>query len=74
MLLDVADDLVVLALGFGPCRGGVEPVAVGTCDVGDVPNGIGAGTILQRAAGHGIGEALQRTVCAVVTARVVVGG
>ena len=71
--LDIGNDIIVLALCLGPCRRGVEPVAVGTCHVGDVPDGIGSSSVLQRATRHGIGEALQRTMVAMKTARIVVG-
>ena len=47
MLLDVADHLRIFALSLGPRCGGVEPMAVAAGDVGDVPDGIGTGAVLQ---------------------------
>ena len=73
MLLDILDDLVVLALRLRPGGGGVEPVTVAAGHVGDVPDGIGTGTVLQRATGHGVGELLQRAVVAMMLTGVVVG-
>ena len=72
ILLDIFDDFRILALRLSPCRCGVKPVAVGARHVGDVPNGIGTSTILQRSTRHGIGEALQRTVVATMLAGVVI--
>ena len=74
MFLDIADDLRILALSLGPGCGGIEPVTVAAGNVGDVPNGIGTGTVLQRTARHGIGEALEGTMRAAMRTCVVVGG
>ena len=60
MLTDVADDFGVFAHGFCPCHGGVEVTTVRTGHVGDVPDGVGTGTVLQRGTSHGIGELLHR--------------
>ena len=46
VLLDVADDLSILTLSLGPGGSGVEPVAVGTRYISDVPDGIGTSTVL----------------------------
>ena len=46
VLLDIGDDLRVLALCLCPCGGGVEPVTVRTGHVSDIPDGIGTGTVL----------------------------
>ena len=73
VLLDVADDFGILALCLGPGGGAVEPVAVAAGDVGDVPDGIGSGTVLQRATRHGVGELLDDALAAVVVLGVVIG-
>ena len=73
MTLDVVDNLAIFALSLCPCGRGIEPVAVAARDIGDVPYGIGTGTVLQCATRHGIGEAFQRTATTVERTCVVVG-
>ena len=72
-LLDIADDLGILALRLRPFGGGVEEVAVRAGHVGDVPDSVGTSTVLQGATRHRVGEALQRSVTATMRAQVVVG-
>ena len=72
VLLDVADDCGILALCLGPGGSAVEPVTVAAGDVGDVPDGIGTGTVLQRTTRHGVGELLHDALAVVVALGVVV--
>ena len=74
VLLDVGDDLSILTLSLSPSGGGVEPVAVGTSHIGDIPDSVGTSTVLQRATGHGVSELLHRTMCAILRACVVITG
>ena len=57
---DGEEHLHVLRHGARPGFGGVEERTVGAGNVGDVPDGVGAGTVLQRAARHGVGELLEK--------------
>ena len=72
VLLDVADDCGILTLCLGPGGSAVEPVTVAAGDVGDVPDGIGTGTVLQRTTRHGVGELLHDALAVVVALGVVV--
>ena len=57
--LDGGDHGSVLGHRLRPGLGRVEVGAVGTADIGDVPDGIGTGTVLQGGTGHGVGETLE---------------
>ena len=70
---DVVDHLSVFALCFRPGWSCVEPVAVGTRHIRDIPDGVGACAVLQCATSHRISELLQRTTVTVECTRVVVG-
>ena len=69
---NIVNHLVVLTHGLCPMRGGIEPVTVRAGHIGDVPNGVGTGTVLQCATGHGVCEALHRTVRTTMLARVII--
>ena len=58
VLLDVADYLRILALSLGPSCSSIKPVTVGTGYIGNIPDSVRTGTILQRTTCHGIGKAL----------------
>ena len=70
--LDITYHFLVLTLCLCPRCGGVEPVAVATGYVSDVPDSISAGTVLQSTTRHSIGETLQRTVRAMERTSIVV--
>ena len=57
--LDGRDHVRILRHRLGPGLGGVEVRPVGAADVGDVPDGVGAGAVLQGGARHRVGEALE---------------
>ena len=73
ILLDILDDVGVLALSLGPCRRGIEEVTIATCHVGDIPDSIGTSTILQRTTCHSIRETLHRTMITAMLAQVIIG-
>ena len=60
MLLNILYHLRVFALCLCPCssRIGIEIVAVASVDVGDIPDGVGTRTVLQRCTCHSIRELL----------------
>ena len=68
MFLDIANYFWVFALILCPGWSGIEVMTIGTCYVGNVPDGVSTWTILQGSTGHGIGKLLHHlgSICQLV--------